>query len=594
MMRTIRRAVLMTLLLPCWLTAGAVAPAASQAPAAARVAGVVVDQESRAAVARAVVMIAGTDVGIVRVTTADAQGRFSFSPVAAGRYLLSAQRRGYLPGTFGASAPGRPGRVVTVAAGQQVTGVELALVAGAAITGRVLDESGQPVPEARIRVLPRREIGGEIATAGDAGDPAAPITDDRGVYRVYNLPPGEYVVAVQPRRPSTAPVSILTDRGVESALASTAPPRPAAAAVVGAGHESRYYGDVTSLKNARPIVVRAGEERAGIDIRTAVVPFVRIDGVVTGDAPRGVQVTLRPRDRDIAGTLLTAFTTTTGPEGRFLFGGVPPGQYTMTARVLPPPGPPPSGDVPQAPRVAARWATRDVEVSGASLSNVRLDLQPALSLSGRLTVEGYQNLPADLPTIRVGLRPTLATVQVPQVEPVAVDRAGRFTITGILPGRYRLFLQIPANGTTQVPDWFAKSAMHAGRDALDWPIDVEPGRALDDLVVTLTDDTQDIDGDVVDAAGRPVRDCAVVLFAVDKSFRFPQSRRIAARVTSVDGAFVFGLAAGLPPGDYFVAAVPGDRPNEQFDPAYLDAVTGSATRVSLGPGESKTVKLRVK
>ena len=593
MIQAFHRAFVMIVLLPYGLAAGAAAPVETRAPAAGRVAGIVLDRESRAPVARAVVMIAGTDVGVVRVTTADAQGRFSFSPVAAGRYLVSAQRHGYLAGMLGAYAPGRPGRVVVLTSGQQVTGLQLALVPGASITGRVTDESGLPVPEARVRVLPKRDVGGDIATAGDAGDPAAPITDDRGIYRVYHLPPGEYVVAVQPRRSAT-PVNILTDREVDLGLSGAAPSRPAAPAMVGAGYESRYYGNVTSLKDAKPLLIKAGEERTGIDIRTAVVPLVRIEGVVAGDPPRGVQVTLRPRDRDVAGTLLTTFATTAGPDGRFLFGGVPPGAYTMAARVLPPPVAPPSGDPLQAPRVAARWAARDIEVTNANLSNVRLELQPALSLSGQLRVEGYQKLPADLPTIRVGLRPTLATVQVPPVEPVVVDPSGRFTIAGILPGRYRLFLQIPANGTTQVPDWFAKTAMRGERDVFDWPMDIVPGRALDDLVVTITEDTQDIDGVVHDEAGRPVRDCAVLLFAVDKSFRFPQSRRIASRATSADGSFVFGLAAGLPPGDYFVAAVPGDRPNEQFDPAYLNALTGSATRVSLGAGESKTVKLTVK
>ena len=592
-MRAFQRAVVMAVLLPWCFAAGAAAPVDTRAPAPGRVAGVVVDRESRAPVGRAVVMMAGTDVGVVRVTTADAQGRFSFSPVAAGRYLVSAQRHGYLAGSFGAYAPGRPGRVVTVTSGQPLTGLELALVPGASITGRITDESGLPVPEARVRVLPKRDVAGDIATAGDAGDPATPITDDRGIYRVYHLPPGEYVVAVQPRRPSTAPVSILTDREVDSGLGGAASARPAAPAMVGAGYEFRYYGNVTSLKDAKAVMLTAGEERTGIDIRTAIVPLVRVEGVVAGDPPRGVQVTLRPRDRDVGGTLLTTFATNAGPEGRFLFGGVPPGAYMLAARVLPPPTAPPSGDSPQAPRVAARWAAREIEVTNANLSNVRLELQPALSLSGQLKVEGYERLPADLPTIRVGLRPTLATVQVPPVEPVVVDASGRFTIAGILPGRYRLFLQIPANGTTQVPDWFPKSAMRDGRDVFDWPMDIEPGRASD-LAVTITDDTQDIDGVVVDAAGRPVRECAVLLFAVDKSFRFPQSRRIASRLTSVDGAFVFGLAAGLPPGDYFVAAVPGDRPNEQFDPAYLDALTGAATRVSLGAGESKTVKLTVK
>ena len=114
-----------------------------------------------------------------------------------------------------------------------------------------------------------------------------------------------------------------------------------------------------------------------------------------------------------------------------------------------------------------------------------------------------------------------------------------------------------------------------------------------DVSILLTDDSPEIAGTARDAKGKPVHDCTVIAFSTDRRFWFPQSRRIVVRQSGEDGLFVFGLAAGLPPGEYYVAALPDLGPGEQFDSVLLGELAKTAERVRLADGDSKTVDVRL-
>jgi hypothetical protein len=99
---------------------------------------------------------------------------------------------------------------------------------------------------------------------------------------------------------------------------------------------------------------------------------------------------------------------------------------------------------------------------------------------------------------------------------------------------------------------------------------------------------------VTGAGGRPFGDAVVVVFPVDRTQRFPQSRFVAHVAAASDGAFD---VRPLAPGSYYLAAVdPSDdferhRPFE--DPAFLESLAARATRVTLGEGETLQATLRV-
>src|SRR5271165_513523 len=88
-------------------------------------------------------------------TTSDGQGRFVFEVVDPGSYMLDADKLGFVPQTFGAK-PGKPaGAIFDLAAGEHKKNVDIAMLPGVVISGKVLDEDGDPIDRASVQVMRR-------------------------------------------------------------------------------------------------------------------------------------------------------------------------------------------------------------------------------------------------------------------------------------------------------------------------------------------------------------------------------------------------------------------------------------------------------
>ena len=136
----------------------------------------------------------GNEVGGGRSTTTDDSGRFAFSALPEGRFNLSASKPGHITGTYGQRQPGRPGTPIQLGDGQRLQ-VQLQITRGGVITGTVLDEQTEAIPGTPVRAL-RYVMQSGQRTLQQAG---SGTTDDRGVYRIYGLQPGEYIVFATPR-----------------------------------------------------------------------------------------------------------------------------------------------------------------------------------------------------------------------------------------------------------------------------------------------------------------------------------------------------------------------------------------------------------
>lgn len=232
------------------------------------------------------------------------------------------------------------------------------------------------------------------------------------------------------------------------------------------------------------------------------------------------------------------------------------------------------------------WAAADVIVEPGNTTELTLDLQPAFSISGEVVFEGSSSRPADLSRMQIIASPVTPPVFRPMIAEAAsgaADSSGRFTITDVFPGTYRL--------STGFPGWSPKSIMLGDQDVLDFPLEVGAGRPVTGLVVTLTDRTQDLSGTIVDDRGAPASEHSLILFPSDARYWTPMSRRIRLTRPDQDGTFTY---RAVPPGDYRVAAVLDYDQGEWNTPEFLRQLAWASTRVSIAEGEKKSVSLRVR
>jgi hypothetical protein len=529
---------------------------------------------------RARVTITGLDVDYTdTVITAD-DGTFGFERLPAGSYTLRGAKEPFVATGAGASRPGGLGATITVSGGERRR-VDLQLPRGGVITGRVHAPDGEPAPGVIVTALANRyqpSLGERrLAQTG-----VTATTDDRGEYRIYGLPPGEYLVAAPPTRGTTSGLQVLTDAEIREALAQTArslwsgvrpgatsePPRQTAAlppprATV--GYAQIFHPGTPFLDRAVLVRLGEGESRTAVDIDLVHVPLATVDGAIS--VPMGaerVQITLTRATDD--GGMETARFASADAGGRFTFRAVPPGQYRVVARTLPArvgPGTPGTSHV----------GTADIVVNGDDIAGLSIPLQPALSISGRLVFDP----PIDaLPLRAVPWIPLVAAdVAGASVVPGVTMDGDSFTVTGIVPARYR-FASAPQGIRTPIGRWWLKSALVGGREVLDEPLELRASAA--DAVLQWSERASELSGTVRSTGGATARDAWVVVFAREPRAWFLHSRRVAGVRPSADGSYIL---RNLPPGDYLAIAVREIDQYEWFDPELLGELAGQATPVRI-------------
>ena len=584
----------------------------------ASVSGTVVVAGTGQPARRARVTLNATEGGGSRTATTDEEGRYAFDQLAAGRYNVSASKSGHVGVTYGQARPGRPGTPIQLTEGQKFA-ANLQLPRGSVITGTVVDEYGEATAGTQVRVL-RYAMQGGRRTLQQSGNGT---TDDRGIYRVYGLQPGDYIVSAVPRNagPSVDVARLQTElAAVRERIAAVAPNAADVRALAtragmlqsqlpqaeeqATGYAPVYFPGTVSATQAGTIALNLGEERASVDFQLVRVSLAHIEGTVvnsTGQAIDNVLLTLTDAAPSVPGAITMG--TRADADGRFRLANVPPGSYRLTARAAAsqPAGTATAGPAPGAPGPfggrGARpfgpqstgirlWGSVDVPVDGRNLTNVLVTLQQGLTVSGRISFQGSAPQPADLTRIRVNLLPAdPAGAGGPPPNPVgAVDASGKFTIASVVPGLYRLNAGGAGGG------WSIESATIDGQDTLDFPFEVKPGSAPSGAVITFTDKQSQLTGTITNQRGQPAPEQTLILYPADERYWIPQSRRIRSTRPSTDGQFTFG---GIPPGDYKIVAMIDVETGAWFDPAFLQQIDAASTRVTIGDGEKKVQNLQI-
>ena len=574
-------------------------------------------------------------------------GRFLFRDLPAGPVLFTATAPGYGPGVVGQTRPGGPSQPVHLADGGRVSDARIRLWKFASITGTVVDDAGEPAVRTSVRVLRRTMAAGRprYLPSGFGS------TDDRGVYRISSLTPGDYLVAV-PQTSSTVPAAAaesflkaITSGGdglgaltldmisgdgpppnpngvrVGDHLLSVdgnmglLPPAPAADGRVLA-YQTMLFPGATSPAQASVITLASGEERTGINIQMRLIPTARLSGSVVG--PNGPMPNVGVRLFPAAGSDLLAetefavATAMTGADGTFTFLAVPPGQFVARVqKSAPPPIPAELGSNPMmqmmfggAPPALGRggvqaptlYATANVSVGSTDTVDVTLRLREGAKLSGRVEFEGTTPPPA--PEQLQAMTVTLNTVDGrggggggfpgAPAAPGRVGQDGQFTTQGYAPGRYF----VAPGGRGAGPGWTLKSVMANGRD-----VSVEPLELTDADVtgvqVTFTDKVGQVSGTIRTATGTAPDEVTILLFPADHrswARNGMSARRLAS--ATLTNATAFTLPRLLA-GEYLIAAVATLDPNDRDDPAFFEALARVATRLTLGEGEQRSLDLSI-
>ena len=550
------------------------------------------------------VSLFGVDVGN-RMATTDAKGEFTFDGLRTGRYNVSVSKPGYVTLSYGQRRVGGPGTQIPIADGERQH-IAMLLPKAAVITGMVLDERGEPAMHTSVRAMRYSLVSGR-RRAQQAGQAE---TDDRGIYRIHSLQPGEYGVCAQARNmgPMNEAQRVqqeleMVRRSIESApspamrqqmvdrLAVLQAQRPPPQEEPTMGYAPVCF-PVSSAGPSTTVTVAAGEERSGIDIQMTLTPVARIEGSIVapgGGVPRNVNLTLVNAEDSEAD--ISRYGSGVDQGGRFNFQNVAPGRYRLMARTMRtgPMGP----QVPPGQSVAEEglWASLDVAVSGQNLLDVVLELRPGLTLSGQVVFQGTTHRPPDPNRIQVSLLPSMTegTSGLLNMGPPPqgkVDGNGVFTLANVVPGRYRL-----SAGVVGVQGWVVDSITAGGQDVLDSPMDITGSRDISGIVITFGDRVTELSGTIATGQGQPATEPTILLYPTDQKYWTPGSRRIRTTRAAADGSYTFRL---VPPGEYRLATLIDPEPGSWFDRELLEQLDATSIRVVLGEGEKKVENLKVK
>ena len=272
-------------------------------PATSSITGRVLSADTGKPVKRAQVRVSGTGRG-GRSTITDDQGIYTVTALGAGSYTVIASKNGFVDAIYGQRRPLQAGAPLELADNQQAANVDPRLIRGGVITGHVLDEDGEPLVRAVVTIQRYQYLQGTRQLTSAGGDQ----TDDRGMYRVFGLPAGDYYVSV-----NVAGLGQFLGRGLQQLAAGIGgfggPGGRGGRGGFGAPDESEpsgyaptYYPGVVSANEAGKIPLGPGQEVGGIDFQIQLVAFATVGGIVGGaDGSGGITVTLAPQDTNARG-----------------------------------------------------------------------------------------------------------------------------------------------------------------------------------------------------------------------------------------------------------------------------------------------------
>ncbi len=478
----------------------------------------------------------------------DANGAFEFKELQPGAYGLHAVGRGVT------SSP----KFVSIAAGQHLRGIYLAIESPGVVTGRVTDENGDPLPHVEVALLARDYVKGAVSYIISQ----SVETNDEGQYKL-NLRPGyNYLLYSRKRMGSLAAIS-------------TAPSNPKLRKKV---FEPVYYGGSDRPEGAQVLTLKSGEHRDGVDFRLRRVQSWCLDAVSEGtNGPEQasffiVETNPRPgfsRSTESGVSPGDAWGST-GDDGKIRICDLHPGEYELNVITF---------DKSKVPS----YARATVAVSDRDIHNVKLTPCPRIPILGEIFWD--ETGPARLAReeVNIYIEPLW---RMPWEGEYVLHRAktyvpGQFSLSGVLSDQYdvRVF-NVPK-------DSYVKVATYAGVSVLTDAL--VPGRGVDStLRIVLGQDGGSLHATIVNKDGQQVPDTCVLIWSEAVSSPAALAGAIVKGFSDQNGSYNSGVLA---PGKYFAIATssPVDLSADALDKLW--STRGKAQQVEITPNKMTSITI---
>ncbi len=463
----------------------------------------------------------------------DIDGRYHIQALPTGRYAVHAEKATYIIAVY-RTEPTNQTQYVDVVAGRTADRIDMTLARGGVVTGRVLDAHGVPLADVAVSLMRHALVHGERQLVSIISRPS----NDIGEFRLYGVPSGQYYLA--------------------AALGSTTSGRDPTATTIGVNTANRpeyaptYYPGTSMAADAQPLMVEANKTLGGITIALTPVRSVRVSGTVadaSGRPPAHSMVSLRSK--------AVVDAATSGADGHFSFGNVPPGEYTLYAIV----------------NGRTRSAVMTVTVGGTDVTGIQLTAVEPSIVGGRIVIDRAATgtiTPADVWVGGTGGH-------------VKVHDDFTFEQLPVHPGRAVVFPALSEG-------WILKAIFVDGVDVTNVGFFVAAGQTLRGVDLAITNQLGEISGLLADAVGSRRYDSSIIVFPQDR--RKWTSQFVSRLQPDQNNRF----SVKIPAGEYYAIALShGSVPPLEgpVDPDELERISVDAIAFSLGEVEKKTLDLKL-
>jgi len=456
----------------------------------------------------------------LKFESTDENGNFRIANLTDGAYRLRPDAPAYVAAESDEAGPEglpkfyRPGEAAN-----------FTLVKGGVITGMVSNQTGEPIVGLNVSAV-RIKGTDETDNFADALFGTSRPTDDRGIYRIYGLRAGKYVV--------------YAGKGVAGFSRSSPFDK-----------DSPTYYPSSTRDTALVLAVQTGQELSDINIRYRGDRGFTISGTLTGAVGKNTMLSLTALGSDVP----VSGTFSMDQNGRhpFAFDNVSGGDYKIVAL---------SGDdkMEQPSSGSISVSIKNVDVTG-----IVLNLAPMASISGRVTLAEPTDAKCEsknmsgLEQVVLAMQPEKKQTENPFLRmgnQASADRQGEFRIGSITSGSYRLRALLPSD------DWYIQSIIRPGsksQPSAQAPkpsqspaelVSINNGESMSGLAINLATGAGSVNGQIKSSNQNALDFSAQRLFLVPtEKERADDTLRYAQVSISSDGSFSF---RNLAPGRYFL------------------------------------------